>query len=564
MRVQIGLGTGALCVILVALVSAGAAWFGTAEASRAAGARVTQIASELSHRLDTSMGQRYSEVGILSQLAPLQPYWTANPAVLRGTLEQLQSSYPNYAWIGFAGTDGIVRAATGGLLEGQSVSQRPWFSHGLSGPTVSDLHEALLLNKLLGASSEPRRFVDIAFPVKDRDGQVIGVLGAHLYSTWVNELRDRFSELLNSSGASLREKTEVRVLSADGREIVGPEPGTQVLSGAALDQVAQDGAALRTAMDNDVHYLEGFAQTRGERGFPGFGWIVSARQPTATAWATVRAMMLAILATGAIAAAVGVVLSYALAARIASPIRHLCEEAERIGRSPTGAKLKRAGGCEEVATLSHSLRSLIRRLGTAERQLVDAAERASMASADIEKQMETLRRLAASDPMTGLLNRRGFLEAVHRDHVAPPAQRLSGVLIIDIDHFKRVNDRYGHAVGDAVIRSVAETVRATARQRDITARFGGEEFVILTQDASPAALMALAERIRISVQHSRSIDGKQISVSVSIGGAIAGAVDDDVQDTIDRADIALYAAKEAGRNCVRINSDTGLLTLMAA
>ena len=127
LRVQIGLPTGLLSVGLVVLVSAGAAVIGQAEARRDAAGRMTQLATEMAHRLDSSLAERYREIGTLAQMGPLQGVWTGDPAVLRGVLEQLQQNFPYYAWIGFAPPGGIVRAATGGLLEGKSVAQRDWF-----------------------------------------------------------------------------------------------------------------------------------------------------------------------------------------------------------------------------------------------------------------------------------------------------------------------------------------------------------------------------------------------------------------------------------------------------
>jgi diguanylate cyclase (GGDEF)-like protein len=593
LRVQIGLLTGLLSVALVVLVSAGAAVIGQAEARRDAAGRMTQLATEMAHRLDSSLAERYREIGTLAQMGPLQGVWTGDPAVLRGVLEQLQQNFPYYAWIGFAPPDGIVRAATGGLLEGKSVAQRDWFRLGQHGPAVVDVHDAALLGKLLGPdeSGEPPRFVDIAFPVVDVKGAKIGVLAAHLDTAWVASVRTNFLALLEATRPDDAPDIDIRVLSADGHVIVGPmtgeagraggrDAGRDVESAAALDepdvqQVQRRGVGLRTVHDGHRDYLEGLAVARGERGFPGFGWIVAARERTSRAYASVRYVIVTIVTIGAAVAVFGITLSYFLGVRIARPMRQLCDDAERLGRSVNGATLERAGGCLEVSQLSHSLRSLVRRLGMAERQLVDAVEKANMTSAHVARQIELLRRLADTDPMTGLLNRRGFLEAVQRGlSVSPgidampdvliPGFMIPGVLIIDIDYFKRVNDRYGHSVGDGVIQVVAKVIQSIVRRNDLAARFGGEEFVVMMPDATEDALLGLAERIRSAVHQRRIVDGVALEVSVSIGAAIETADDADVQDTIDRADRALYQAKESGRNCVRISNGSHPLTMLAA
>src|SRR5262249_21285313 len=133
-------------------------------------------------QLNATLSSRYYELRALSRLNALQPVWQGDPKALREALEELQSNYSDYSWIGFADTKGDVVAATGGLLEGASVAARPWFKNGLEGPAVEDVHEAVLLAKLLDArpAGEPFRFVDIAFPVRDAGGRTIGVLCAHL------------------------------------------------------------------------------------------------------------------------------------------------------------------------------------------------------------------------------------------------------------------------------------------------------------------------------------------------------------------------------------------------
>src|SRR4029078_345256 len=109
---------------------------------------------------------------MFSQLQPLQKLWRNDPAELRRALEQLQSTFSDLAWIGFADVDGKVVGATGGLLAGKSVAARPWFKEGLQRLAIGDVHEAVLLASLLGQreNGEPYRFVDLAFPVKDFRG----------------------------------------------------------------------------------------------------------------------------------------------------------------------------------------------------------------------------------------------------------------------------------------------------------------------------------------------------------------------------------------------------------
>jgi diguanylate cyclase (GGDEF)-like protein len=134
--------------------------------------------------------------------------------------------------------------------------------------------------------------------------------------------------------------------------------------------------------------------------------------------------------------------------------------------------------------------------------------------------------------------------------------RPFAVLVTDIDHFKRVNDTFGHAAGDDVIRHVATIVDESQRPSDLTARFGGEEFVSFLRDTPLLRAGEIADRIREAVSASNVAHGKdEITVTVSIGVAAVGPKDRDLQDVIERADVALYDAKASGRDRVSLRLD---------
>jgi len=121
-------------------------------------------------------------------------------------------------------------------------------------------------------------------------------------------------------------------------------------------------------------------------------------------------------------------------------------------------------------------------------------------------------------------------------------------MMLDIDHFKKINDTYGHLAGDFVLKEIAKIVKNLIRKSDICGRFGGEEFVILLPNTKLSGAMKLAERIRETIQnHTFDFNGKKINVTVSIGITSVG-VNDSYESLISRADEALYEAKEKGRN----------------
>lgn len=161
--------------------------------------------------------------------------------------------------------------------------------------------------------------------------------------------------------------------------------------------------------------------------------------------------------------------------------------------------------------------------------------------------------MALTDSLTGLYNRR-YLE-VHLEKMLQSNQeskKTMGVLVVDIDHFKAVNDTYGHNVGDEVLKVFAQRLTKNLRSFDLVARMGGEEFVVVMPDVSPERAHHIAERLRRSIADEPfpcSVEGGSLRITTSIGGAIIGHGSHSITSVLERADKALYAAKHDGRNC---------------
>lgn len=175
------------------------------------------------------------------------------------------------------------------------------------------------------------------------------------------------------------------------------------------------------------------------------------------------------------------------------------------------------------------------------------------------KELEAeLTRLASTDPLTGLLNRRSFTELAEREMArAKRHDHPLTFLMMDIDHFKRVNDTHGHARGDEILRQFAEMCRAEFRQHDLIGRWGGEEFVAALVETDARYARTVAERMRRRVAAAPMLDADQ-TLTVSIGVAVVNADDATIVFPLGRADDALYTAKRLGRNRVFIDpkSDT--------
>ena len=161
--------------------------------------------------------------------------------------------------------------------------------------------------------------------------------------------------------------------------------------------------------------------------------------------------------------------------------------------------------------------------------------------------MRQLEDLVATDELTGLFNRRHFLRLATRELNAMDADVVHGLALIDLDHFKRINDVHGHAAGDQVLQAFAAVASACLREGDVLARYGGEEFVVLLPDCNAERLTSCCERLRIAF-----IDVELIGISVTHLSLSAGMtlleLGDDLDDALHRADQALYRAKRDGRN----------------
>ena len=197
---------------------------------------------------------------------------------------------------------------------------------------------------------------------------------------------------------------------------------------------------------------------------------------------------------------------------------------------------------EEMERINDKAIQLSNELSEAQRELLSAHNK-------LKRREEEIRVLSQTDQLTGIANRRRLDEAIAAEYAR--VRRYGGkfaLMMADIDHFKSVNDEYGHDVGDTVIRNFAQVLLGQIRETDLAARFGGEEFVVLMPESESEQAFACAERIRMQFG-SESIPPISRLVTASFGITMLEA-DDTVTSVFKHADEALYQAKEAGRNRV--------------
>ena len=217
-----------------------------------------------------------------------------------------------------------------------------------------------------------------------------------------------------------------------------------------------------------------------------------------------------------------------------------------IGAQPSFEELM-SDANEALIQINHSYEELTRRL----QQLLEEKEELTR---QLRKTNAALARLAATDMLTGVANRRAFTEAVDRTlaHAKESGKPLS-LIMVDIDHFKKVNDTFGHAAGDDVLRGVCERMQAVVRAEDLVGRLGGEEFAILLPDCDAYHGRRVAERLRLALKKKpiRTRSAEDIRVSASFGGTTLKEEPVPSRDKLFMiVDEALYSAKEAGRDRV--------------
>ena len=224
----------------------------------------------------------------------------------------------------------------------------------------------------------------------------------------------------------------------------------------------------------------------------------------------------------------------------------------------TRSRLTGAVSLESVHAIIAELARETTRMQSATEAVHERLESRAREVEELTRQLEQAKSEALLDPLTGLKNRRGFEIAVKELGASGSPFGGAALVLADIDHFKQINDRHGHLLGDKILKAIGQTLLANLKGRDIAARPGGDEFVILLQQTPLVGARALAEQIRTAVAAGRirRADSKEQpgSVTLSIGVAL-GTSDDTLESMLARADAALYAAKRTGRNRVSVDGD---------
>ncbi len=471
------------------------------------------------HFIERWLEERLRDVVFLSQLSQLREGSVPEMDLF---LKQFTDRQAEFSGAVFADLAGKVLAGNGGGI-GTDIAAREFFRQTMSGaPVISDV--------IVGGGSGGR-IVVFSAPVYGGSGTLRGVVAA---SVPISSIGSLLEEVNPRSGS------RTFILSRSG-ELIGRSASVSSAkaSGPGNDEILR--RALAGTNDNSP-----YIDRQGERVIGSYqwlrngAWLLVYETPLGTVLATYKQYNLTLFAGMLAVIVVLIPLVLLIARTIERPLAALTQLASEIQNEnfdleQSSPRMQQAP--REIRNLHHTLVEMARR---------------------IRDNVRDLERMATTDVLTGLPNRRLFLEEAPRIlDLSVRSHTPVSFLMLDLDHFKKINDSRGHEAGDAVLAGVAAVLKETIRESDFPARMGGEEFAVVAPNCGLDAAGELAERIRSAVAEARfDTDAGALGCRVSVGVAeYAEAVHGrGIDEVLEAADAALYEAKRKGRNRVVLSA----------
>lgn len=463
-------------------------------------------AAKLAEAVDLYLDDARQEMALHAQA--LGPLWNNRPALMR-RMAEINGQSRRFNSVGIIGADRRMRAVAPASLFSDSVQINTEF-------TLLALREKKPLISDLYTAFSGRLLIVISHPIFASDGTYLGYLGGTVYLQAGNVLNGLLAQHFYGNGSYVYviDRSRRLIYHPDASRLGQAFPSNPIMEAA----LAGKPGAMRALNVFGVDMLAGYATMNN-------GWGVIVQRPIEDTYGNLNAQMLRILLYLLPLMVVGLPFVWWLSNRIARPLWQVATQAQRMDL--TGARDKIIGidaWYFEAAQIKHSM----------------------LVGLDLlTDRIHALDEASSTDPLTGLLNRRGmqaWLDAWHA------TKRPFAALALDIDHFKQVNDTWGHDTGDRVLQHVAALIRESLRQGDVLCRSGGEEFFMLLPDTPLPVARDLAERLRARVETTRPPAGDRLTVS--LGVAHLPATGHEPSQVLKQADVALYKAKREGRNRV--------------
>ena len=293
----------------------------TNQLEKVAGESLVKLSNRIADILDREMLERYREIEFASSLPPLINK-NSTKEEIRNFLEKIKDKNNHHKWIGFALPDGTVKAGTDGYLEGKNASARPWLPGGLKGPYIGDVHDALLLAKLMpNTNGEAIYFTDVAFPVKSKDNEILGVLCTHLMWQWTRDVIRTIQK---------DHSVDIYLLSKDGMILVGPEDTERKNIEDISNNVSTIFKKTETSYklvnwSEEEKYLTAQTISKGFEEYKGFEWRVLVRQSESKAFIHAQNNSTHILIMSILAGFFGAIVGIVISNIITSPLKNLSQ-----------------------------------------------------------------------------------------------------------------------------------------------------------------------------------------------------------------------------------------------
>jgi diguanylate cyclase (GGDEF)-like protein len=522
-----------LAVFAVVLTVATAAVFAlvtedaaTRQLERHIGDSLALRAQEMADKLDRGMYERRQDIQVETQ-ALADNGLRHGAASLRKRLDALREASTSYAWIGYADTVGKVLAATDGLLEGENVAQRPWFSGAVGTAFIGDVHRALLLEKHLNPSGgEPLRFMDVAMPVFGKDGSFAGVLGAHIDWRWVREATTTTDEGL---------PTETLILSTAGQVLLGPrdlQDRSLALAGARAALQGFHGYRIERWPDGQT-YLAGYSRSHGYRNYPGLGWVVIVREPLDRAYAPVKVLSEKFFIVGTAIAMLFAAFGWFLAVHISRPLITISRAALSL-QDKSEAEFPISNSFREVAVLSRSLASLLRTLRQRETQLEHQARHQGVT--DLPNRMY----------LASMLD-----EAIE---AAATEEKQIAVVVFSLDRFNTITDALDNASGNTALLEMLERIKGCIGGAGVLGHLDKEEFVVFFdgRETLLSRATAFAARLQKALAAPVHIGGLDFTIAAMVGISVYPNNGFQAETLLRHGEAALLQARARGGNGIEV------------
>jgi diguanylate cyclase (GGDEF)-like protein len=484
-------------------------------------------------------------------------YTHSSEAALLKDLQRISGN--KFAEIFFTDSRGLVVAATNPTSDfGQGPQSdppdgEPWWAEARV--------EGIRHGELTYDESAHRYAVDISITLS-HERRFAGVLKA-VYNV---------ESLLDIIGKSTVGRSGHAVLiDAQGNVIAAPRRFESIIfnDDANVSRFEANKIAARNASGYTFEHVPwvgqsmiGVASSAGPKSAFGFDWSAMVIVPVEEALFSARQLFwFGALTLGAVALVV-LGAAVALSSRISKPLVDIAEAVSQIEGGAFGVRVPHEG-VDEVGVLSTAINRMTKRLANYDAMNVEKIKRLNVG---LERANRRLEQLATTDSLTGLWNRRVFFERLEQEITRTQRSGDSlSLVLIDLDHFKNVNDTMGHQAGDEVLRRVGGLLQMAIRKSDVAARYGGEEMAIILPSADKAGALNLAESIRLLVAaECIAVGDLSLNVTASMGVATtADLAEPDAASLVEIADLALYRAKHGGRNRVESATPTSELLDMA-